>query len=347
MKPIAIHHPPLGFAKRWIDYCERHAIPYRKVSCYNSDIVERLRGCSALIWHCNHENYKDQLIAKQLMQALEQMDILLFPDINSLWHFDDKIAQKYLCEAAGIPMPDTHVFFTKTEATEWARNAEYPLVFKLRVGSGSTNVKLVKRFSAAGKLINRAFSGGFEFKSRANFVKDRFDLFTREKNAKNFKNFAKSVYKYFFGLQGFQFLPRENGYVIFQEFLPDNPFDTRLIVIGEKCFGVRRYNRKNDFRASGSGLLEYEPDRFDLRCVRIAFETARKLSAQSLALDFLFDRKGEPVVVEMSFAFPTGSFTDDCLGYWDPSLNWHEGGQNLQYLIMEELLAKLSSRVSN
>ena len=42
-------------------------------------------------------------------------------------------------------------------------------------------------------------------------------------------------------------------YVYFQKFLPNNKYDIRIVVIGDRAFGFIRYNRENDFRASGSG----------------------------------------------------------------------------------------------
>jgi glutathione synthase/RimK-type ligase-like ATP-grasp enzyme len=86
-------------------------------------------------------------------------------------------------------------------------------------------------------------------------------------------------------------LPRQKGYVYFQDFLPDNSYDTRLIVIGNRCFGIRRYNRKNDFRASGAGLLDYKPENIDKRTIKIAFDIANKLESDCLAFDFLYDSR--------------------------------------------------------
>lgn len=50
----------------------------------------------------------------------------------------------------------------------------------------------------------------------------------------------------------------QKDYVYFQKFLPNNTYDIRITVIGERCFGFIRYNRENDFRASGSGKIEYD-----------------------------------------------------------------------------------------
>ena len=51
----------------------------------------------------------------------------------------------------------------------------------------------------------------------------------------------------------------QRDYLLVQEFLPGNGFDTRITVIGNRAFGFRRFNRPDDFRASGSGRIDWNP----------------------------------------------------------------------------------------
>jgi glutathione synthase/RimK-type ligase-like ATP-grasp enzyme len=51
----------------------------------------------------------------------------------------------------------------------------------------------------------------------------------------------------------------EKNYVYFQDFIPQNDFDIRIIVIGKRAFAIKRMVRKGDFRASGSGNIKYDP----------------------------------------------------------------------------------------
>ncbi len=137
-----------------------------------------------------------------------------------------------------------------------------------------------------------------------------------------------------------RFSNNEKGYIYFQDFIPDKEYDTRLIVIGDRCFGVRRYCRKGDFRASGSGIKAYEPELFDKECIQSAFEIAKKLKTQSVAFDFISDGL-QPKIVEMSYCFVMGSFYDDCPGYWDSHLTWNAKIVNPQYFIIEDFLEEL------
>jgi hypothetical protein len=118
---------------------------------------------------------------------------------------------------------------------------------------------------------------------------------------------------------------REHGYAYFQDFIPDNEFDTRINVIaGKYAFGFTRNVRKGSFRASGSGSIDYDIGRINPRCVEIAFDIAGKLKVQSIAIDFLKNRDGNPLITEISYAY-LAEAVYNCLGHWDLQMQWHDG----------------------
>ncbi|MDZ7775702.1 MAG: hypothetical protein U5L09_08960 [Bacteroidales bacterium] len=119
----------------------------------------------------------------------------------------------------------------------------------------------------------------------------------------------------------------EKGYIYFQEFIPNNEYDIRIIVIRDKAFAIKRMIRKNDFRASGSGDILYEKENFDDKTIAIAFETADQLQTQCCAFDFVFDKNNNPLIVEISYGFAMKGY-DPCSGYWDKDLNFYEGEFN-------------------
>ena len=92
------------------------------------------------MWHFAHHDYRDMLMARPLLNAVEKMGIRVFPDYETNWHFDDKIGEQYLLEAIGAPVVPGYVFYTLREALEWIDKSGFPKVFKLRggpaVGSG-------------------------------------------------------------------------------------------------------------------------------------------------------------------------------------------------------------------
>lgn len=114
---------------------------------------------------------------------------------------------------------------------------------------------------------------------------------------------------------------REIGYAYFQDFIPNNDHDTRVVVIGGKrALGEIRYCRDGDFRASGSGKFEY--GNVDKQILTIAFETAQKLKMQTVAFDFIMN-KDKPLIVEISYGFGTHGISHSG-GYWTSDMVWHE-----------------------
>lgn len=337
---IAIHNSPGSFSDRWIAYCKEHKVDFKEVDCYQNDIIDQLKGCKGLMWHWSQEDYKAALFARQLTVSIQNTGIRVFPDLNTCWHFDDKIGQKYLLESLEAPLVTSYVFYSKKEARAWINQASFPKVFKLRGGAGSINVSLVHSRGQAIRLMKKAFGRGFSPTNTFSRLKDRFWVLKRDKNLAAIKSVIKGLGRLVIPTENERFSHNQKGYLYFQEFIPENEYDTRLIVIGNRCFGVRRYCRTGDFRASGSGLLAYEPELFDPQCIRIAFETARKLKSQSVAFDFVNDH-GQYKMVEISYAFVSGKFYDNCLGYWDSDLLWHERTVNPQYFIIEDFLNSL------
>jgi hypothetical protein len=87
-----------------------------------------------------------------------------------------------------------------------------------------------------------------------------------------------------------------------QEFCPDNQGDWRINVIGNRVMGFQRLNRKNDFRASGSGSLLYQPE-LPWECVELAWRISHEQGFESMAYDFVRNRRGEWVVLEFSYTY--------------------------------------------
>jgi len=334
---IAIHHRPGSFSERWIEYCEQKQIPYKLVNCYNSNIIEHLKGFDVLLWHWHHQDTKDVLFARQLLFSVENMGIRAFPDINTCWHFDDKVGQKYMLESVGAPLVPSYVFYDKREAIDWINKTDFPKVFKLRGGAGSQNVRLVRNRSEAKTICKTAFGRGF--KVNAGYFSD-FSTKMRKTHQKNdylakMKRFPAILLKIYLmnKMRG-----KEKGYVYFQDFIPNNQYDTRVTVIGNRAFAFRRMVRKNDFRASGSGNIDYDCSKINMKYIEIAFGVAGKLRSQSMAFDFISDQDSTPLIVEVSYGYVPGA-VNACSGHWDKDLNWHEGQMWPQDAIIEDIIA--------
>lgn len=341
MKPIAIQPRPGSFSDRWIEYCRERALPFRLVDCYSHEVIATLRECSALLWHIGHGIPADLLMGRHVLDAAEVMGLRVFPNWATQWHFDDKIAQKYLLESVGAPLVPTYAFFSRAAAGEWIRQASFPKVFKLRRGSGSRNVRLVRGAREAHALVRQAFRQGFKASGP---VVDSVSAWKvrQARRSGSLLELIKSVPgRLWLRWQRDRLMGRERGYAYFQEFIPGNEFDTRVTVIGSRAFAFRRRVRPGDFRASGSGQIVHERSEIRPDCLRIAFEVAAGLKSQSTAFDFVIGRDGGPLIVEISFGYAARPVYD-CGGFWDRELRWHDLPTWPQDAILEDLVSEVA-----
>lgn len=335
---IAIHHRKGSFSDRWIEYCETNSINYKVVNAYSSDIIEQVKDCDAFMWHHHHMNYRDVIFAKSLLFSLEQSGKKVFPNYKTCWHFDDKVAQKYLLEAIEAPLVPSYVFYDRKQAVDWAKATTYPKVFKLKGGSGAANVKLVENKSQCIKLINKAFGKGFSQFNRIGHFKEKIRKYREDKE--DFLQILKAGARLLVSTEFAKFRQREKGYVYLQDFIENEGFDVRVVVINNKAVALKRLVRKNDFRASGSGDLIYENERMDKRYIELSFKINSVLKSDSLALDFIQGKNGVIYVVELSYGFPSKNFLDNSDGYWTKDLDWVNSKPELQHWIIENIIKK-------
>jgi len=348
---IAIHpddytppsEPPLSDASspRWAEYLQAAGHTVRWVDVRQPDILDQLQGCDAFMWRWAHFRGMGR-IARRLLPVIErELGLLVYPNQHTCWHYDDKIAQAYLLKALGIPTPQTWVWFDRDAALAWAAEAPYPLVLKLASGAGSTNVRLVRDRNEARAWINHLFA------HRVLSLDD--EPRTATSLARRVADAARLL------LRGTLPALRDNGrepqtgYVLFQKFLPGNLYDTRVNIIGNRAWARRRFNRPDDFRASGSGILDRDPSGIDLGFVRLAFRATAALSAQSCSIDGLYDGDRH-TLCEISYTTPSWG-THRCPGYWvlegEPetgTLRWVEGHVWGEQAQIEDLLAALEKR---
>jgi glutathione synthase/RimK-type ligase-like ATP-grasp enzyme len=335
---LAIHASSGTLVDEWIAHCKRNDIDYKQVDCFSTDIIDQLKGCHALLWHWAHSDYRAQLFARQLIASVEELGLIAFPNTDTSWHYDDKVGQKYLLEAISAPFIPTHVFYSKDEALQWIEGATFPKVWKLRGGAGSQNVRLVKSKRSAKRIVKRSFNKGWS-NSRTHALKERVWRFRRDKTFASLFDIVRGIGRLVFPHGNNRNSLRQIHYVYFQDFVPNNSFDIRIQVIGERAFGVKRFARSNDFRASGSGKLDYDPQHIPAECLRIAFDVAKRLRSQSLAFDFV-SQDDEYLIVEISYGFPR-NFYAKCPGYWDSALRWREGKVTPGSFIIEDIVSLL------
>lgn len=324
-----------SFSRRWIELATALGIETRLVDIEREDLFVALRGSDGFLWRFGFDPWSLH-VGKRVLPAVEQgLGIPVFPSWKTCWHFEDKISQFYLLRAASIPSPRTWVFWNRSEALDFCDRARYPLVAKLAVGIQSNNVRMLKDRDEAKDIVERIFGAGVD---------------TLQEPTSPLKQTMRHHW------QGLRLtvgkpLPEtlQHGYFYVQEFLPENDFDTRVTVIGNRAFAFRRLNRPGDFRASGSGRIDFDPEPIDRETIELAFDVARTLGTQSIAIDGL--RRGdERVVGEISYAYAAWAVRD-CPGHWvrgasgeRGDLQWIRGQLRAEDAIFEDFVEAVSLR---
>lgn len=114
---------------------------------------------------------------------------------------------------------------------------EYPYVYKSIDGAGSSGVELVRDSKKRIKLIKK---------------KERLSL---KRKAISFLRKIKLTKEQFLI---YQYNKKKFNVFVVQEFISDLSFDYKVLVFWNKFFVLKRNIKSGDFRASGSGLFEFE-----------------------------------------------------------------------------------------
>jgi glutathione synthase/RimK-type ligase-like ATP-grasp enzyme len=335
---VGIHKDPYGKFSKFLEIYEEilahNGIEHIRLEASEPDFWESVSELDLFIFRWRQVDDHHQL-AKTIIPIIEkEMRIRCFPDMATCWHYDDKIRQFFLLRQRGFPIIESWIFWDKKMALKWLENATLPVVFKLKSGAGSNNVILVKNKNRARKLINRNFGRGI----KSGRIPDSEDL--RFKNFNPYKTIHRWGGNFLRILRDEDISPdwqKHKNYVLFQKFLPHNNFDTRITVIGRRAFAFRRFTRKDDFRASGSGMIDYDASNIDPRCMKIGFNISEEMHFQSMAYDFIYNEETEPEIAEISYNYVDTAIYN-CKGYFDLNLKWHEGRFWPQYFQLVDAL---------
>ena len=333
---VGIHKDPYGkfckFLQKYEEILDYNGIDHIRLDASQSDFWEIVKMLDLFIFRWGHYD-TDRQMAQTIIPIVEkELGIKCFPNWDTCWHYDDKIKEYYLLAQHGFPVVDSYIFWDRSKALKWLENAELPLVFKLKTGASSDNVILVKSKNRAKKLINIMFRKGISARNIPDWNALKF-----KEIKKLVRHWGGNVLRKYRGEDISPFWQIQKNYVLFQKFLPNNKYDTRITIIGNRAFGFRRFVRNNDFRASGSGKIDYNMNKVDKNCIKIAFKVSKQLQFQSMAYDFIYNENNEPEFSEISYTYLDTAIYN-CPGNWDSNLNWHEGHYWPQYFQLVDTL---------
>lgn len=279
-----------GYAHRnssWIFYerfLKNNHIDYIFYDIYKHDWLEVVADLDIIMWHTN-SSPSDMYIAESKIYVLEKiLGKTCFPSFHEVWQYEDKNRATYLYKSLGLPLIPTLISNSKADAFSLTKKLSFPVIYKTYIGSSSKGVTKVNTLSQARKIINKIFS----------------------------HKGLKTVFPYF----------KQKDTVLFQEFIHDAGYDLRIMMIGNKAFGYYRYPKKNDFKASGTGI--YEKKEIPKEALQIALEIKTKLNSRLMGVDLLFCKKSNQYKIIETSLFnqidtPEQLVIDGVAGYYDTS----------------------------
>ena len=335
----------VAIGKDWAGWHEKfaHALEYQKeqgitlsYSILNLDCVnwqELIAPYDIVIWNPSYmgirlaSHFKEKIYFMQYIQ-----NKLVVPNFNTVWHFESKVAESYIFTHNRITTPRTIVSFDFANACHELEKTDIPTVLKKSEGAASHNVKLIRSKKKLERIIENTFCDQLWGEARKGTSKIQF--------------IQKYITKRWFldrVLSKYKLTQGGEGIIYWQEFIPDNTADLRITVIGDRfAYGFWRNNRPGDFRASGSGLIDYERE-ISKEVISYCLNINKELAFDSMCYDILFTRDSF-VINEMSY-----NYVDKALfnapGHYaksdDGDLSFYEGHCWPQDLWVKWMLIKI------
>lgn len=336
----------LNSSNRLTSYSEKfkeilviNKIPFRLIDPNSESLFEEINACSHLLF--NHsQGDTDHLIYESIFNIAQNVfQIKCWPNFETYWPYENKTKEYYLLKSHNFPIIDSHIFWNYNQADAFLKETHFPIVAKLPKGAGSSNVVIVNSIDDGKKIIYQIFNKGVKTRGLNN--SSNLVSISKIGIVQYSKALLKSCLLKLDLLKDKIEYPEwqiQKDSILFQEYLPNNSFDTRVTIIGNRAFAFRRFVRENDFRASGSGNIDFSPDKIDTRCLKIAFSISKKLNFNTMAYDFIFDENKIPKICEISYCF-VDKVVQSCPGFWDENLSWHNSQNWPQYYQLSDLLS--------
>jgi len=300
------------------------------------DWLERIAAYDLVLWYGRFMGPNLATHYKEKVYFIEQvLGKVIVPGFATVWHFESKVAQSYLFAHAEVATPETVASLDYADALRCVRQARYPIVVKRSHGASSVNVQLIATASRAENWL------------RKNFYQVMWERH-KATHGNRLCRYASAPWYGWFWPKVLQKLSRDqrSGVAYWQEFIGGNDSDLRITVVGDcHAVGFWRRNRPGDFRASGSGLLDYETN-IPEEALRYCISLNREFGFDSMAYDLLF-RGDDFLIVEMSYGYvdsavaaAPGHYTMDR----DDRLRYEPGHVAPQELWVDWALRKAAAR---
>ncbi|WP_138433364.1 ATP-grasp domain-containing protein [Winogradskyella algicola] len=237
------------------------------------------------------ENLFYKSYVEDIVLGLELIGANVIPGYKYLRAHHNKMFMEIIRDVAPIPEIKnikSNYFGTFEDFKKSADSFSYPLVLKSAFGATSKAVTLISNKKEALKKI----------KSYSNSKSFWYDL----------KDYIRAIKH-----KGYKRESRYRRKFIVQNLISGMDRDYKILVFGDKYYVLERRVKKNDFRASGSGLINYTKD-IPAGMLDYAHDFFEKQNLPFFAMDVAFDKQNFSLIEFQALYF--GTHTLDTAPYY-------------------------------
>ncbi len=315
--PDHIKKPKFGLIQdygpypRWTKnrrFLENNGFEYEIFNIHAKDWLEKAQSLDVIVGFISSELWDLQEMRDKYFFLEKYLQKRTYPSPDHIRLYEDKKLEAYICQCFSLPFADTHISHDKQDALRMAEKLSYPVVSKVVPGSGSAGVELVRNMAQARQIIDQAFSP-------------------------NGRTTHMSVF-------------RQKNYVYFQDFVPNDGYDIRIMVVDNWVFGYFRKTPEGDFRASGMNLVEKRA--LPGEAMQIALRLNAVVKSPLLVVDLVHGLDGKYHIIEFSpicqMEFPEQLHVDGIPGVYifdpDGTFRFEKGKYWVHELALREFLIK-------
>ncbi|MCC5808683.1 MAG: hypothetical protein JJU00_20315 [Opitutales bacterium] len=252
--------PEQFYFDRFVSVLRRNGVETRRVDLRRADFATRLSGCDCLLFRPCPRPYRLDVLRDVVRFVETGLELPVFPGCHEIQIYENKRLQHWFLGNLGFPVIPTFISADFQESLLYLSENPPPYIFKANVGAKGSGVERLGDRKTAERYVRRIFSA----------------------------NGATSPWAY----------SRLKNTVHIQPFIENKGYDLRVAVVGDQVMGYYRRVQGKDFRASGSGVLEFGP--LPAEAVRIAVDVRNRLDLTFVAVDFIEDLEGKLWIVEIS-----------------------------------------------
>jgi glutathione synthase/RimK-type ligase-like ATP-grasp enzyme len=314
--PAQIEKPKFGVIRdygiypRWTKYCrflENNSFEYGIYNLHAHDWIEKADNYDIFIGFVSSEFWYLQEMREKYYVLETFLGKTTYPSTGHILLYEDKHLEAHLSRIYKLPFANTYISQDKIDALQMIKDLPYPVVSKIIPSSGSMGVELVHSEEQGRKIVEQVFSPTGRKTHQVSF--------------------------------------RQKNYIYFQEYIPNDGYDIRVIIVGNQVFGYYRKVLKGDFRASGMNLIEKRE--LPEKAMRLAYQVYNVIKSPKLVVDMVRGIDGNFHIIEFSpicqMEFPEQLHVNGIPGFYifeDDAFRFEKGRYWLHELALREFLLK-------